>query len=211
MSEKPIIPAPQYTFLEVIGTALALAQRALAEVRALARMPGPPGAVGPEGKRGPKGDAGEKGERGEVGKQGATGAAGLDGKDGERGAKGEPGRNASDLTLVEEYVVQRVERVIETMALTTPDGGRTLRWSLGDKVLRALRTAIMLDAGVWKEGAAYVPGDAVSHGGSMFICQVATAARPGKSDDWRLAVKRGSDGRDYRSEPQGQNDPIRLK
>src|SRR5262245_43761479 len=174
MSEKPIIPAPQYTFLEVIGTALALAQRALAEVRALARMPGPPGAVGPEGKRGPKGDAGEKGERGEVGKQGATGAAGLDGKDGERGAKGEPGRNASDLTLLEERIEQRIERVFETMTVMTPDSGRTLRWCLGDKVLREVKTAIMLDAGVWKEGASYVPGDAVSHGGSLFIAQSAT-------------------------------------
>src|SRR5580765_805342 len=68
-----------------VGTCLALGRRALEEVRALARLPGP------EGRRGPKGEAGDKGERGEPGKPGATGAAGLDGKAGERGQKGEPG------------------------------------------------------------------------------------------------------------------------
>src|SRR5262245_25963322 len=157
MSEKPIIPAPQYTFLEVIGTALALAQRALAEVRALARMPGPPGAVGPEGKRGPKGDAGEKGERGEVGKQGATGADRLDGEDGERGGKGGPGRNAYDLTLLQEYTEAGVERAMQAMKMISPDGGRTLHWVFGDKVVSEVKTKLVLDAGVWKEGAAYVP------------------------------------------------------
>ena len=54
----------------------------------------------------------------------------------------------------------------------------------------------MLDAGVWKEGAAYSRGDGVTLGGSFFIAQADTTAKPGKSDDWRLAVKRGTDGRD---------------
>src|SRR5580765_5457526 len=85
MSDKPAVPVPQYTLFEAVGTCLALGRRALEEVRALARLPGP------EGRRGPKGEAGDKGERGEPGKPGATGAAGLDGKAGERGQKGEPG------------------------------------------------------------------------------------------------------------------------
>src|SRR5207344_3006210 len=73
MSEKPAaIPAPQYTMFEALGTCLALAQRALAEVRALARIPGP------EGKRGLKGEPGEKGDRGEKGLPGAVGAPGGD-------------------------------------------------------------------------------------------------------------------------------------
>src|SRR5258707_309830 len=103
MSEKPMIPAPQYTLNEAIGVSLDMGQRALAEVRALARMPGP------------------RGERGEPGKQGPPG---------ERGAKGETGRNAADLTLLQEYIDQRFERMFKAASVTTVDGGRTLRWAI---------------------------------------------------------------------------------
>jgi len=172
MDDKVTIPAPQYTFNEAIGVCLALCQRALAEVRALARVPGP------RGERGPPGETGVKGER---------------------GPKGEPGRNASDLTYLQDYVVEQVDRMLKSGKLTTDDGGRTLRWILGDAV-HEIKTAIVLDAGVWKDGTTYVAGDGVTLGGSFFIAQMTTTAKPGKSDEWRLAVKRGSDGRDARHE-----------
>jgi hypothetical protein len=205
MSEKPAaIPAPSYTLFEGLGTGLALARRALDEVRALARAPGP------EGKRGPKGDAGDKGERGEPGKPGVAGAAGLDGKDGARGQKGEPGRNASDLTLLQEHIDERIAQVLKAAKVTSVDGGRTLQVSLAGTV-HEIKTALVLDAGVWTERA-YVQGDAVSHGGSLFIAQVETSAKPGKSDDWRLAVKRGADGRDFRPDDKGGPlEPVRFK
>ena len=211
MSEKPMIPAPQYSLFEAISTSLSTAMRALAEVRALARMPGPPGEIGPEGKRGAKGEPGEKGERGEQGKPGAIGPAGLDGKDGERGAKGEPGRNATDLTLIQEMIEQRVERAVEAVTVISPDRGRTLRWTFGDKV-REIKTALVLDAGVWKEGTSYVAGDGVTHAGCFFIAQAETTARPGsESEHWRLAVKCGRDGRDYRPEEKREPKPVRFK
>ena len=210
MSDQSTIPAPQYTLNEAIGVCLALCHRALAEVRVLARMPGPPGAMGAEGKRGLQGDRGERGERGEPGKPGAMGPAGLDGRNGERGQKGEPGRNASDLALIEEMIEQRVERRFNTASVSTSDGGRTLRWAIGDTV-HEITTAIVLDAGVWKEGATYVAGDGVTLGGSFFIAQTETSAKPGKSDDWRLAVKRGSDGRDARTDEKRALEPLRLK
>jgi Collagen triple helix repeat (20 copies) len=211
MSENHTIPAPQYSWNEAIGTAIALGQRALAEVRALARMPGPPGEIGPEGKRGLQGERGEKGERGEPGKPGAIGPAGEDGKPGAPGQKGEPGRNASDLTLLQEHIEQRVERAIDAITVTTPDGGRTLRLTFGDK-MREVKTALVLYTGVWKEGA-YDAGDGVTLGGSFFIARVNTTAKPGKSDDWQLAVKRGMDGRDYRPEDETQviRQPVRFK
>ena len=211
MSEKSTIPAPQYTWLEGLSVCLAMCHRALAEVRALARIPGPPGEVGPEGKRGPRGEPGEKGERGEPGKPGAMGPAGIDGKDGERGQKGEPGRNAADLTLLQEHIDQRVERAIEAISVTTSDGGRTLRFSFGEMAVREVKTALVLDAGVWKEGVSYAAGDGVTLGGSFFIAQTATTTKPGKSDDWRLAVKRGSDGRDYHPEDKRAPEPVRFK
>jgi integrin beta 3 len=210
MSEKPTIPAPQYTLNEAMGVCLAMCHRALAEVRALARIPGPPGETGPEGKRGPSGEKGEKGERGEPGKQGAIGPPGIDGKNGERGPKGENGRNASDLTFLQDYVVEQVERAIKTGTITTPDGGRTLRWAMGD-VVHEIKTAIILDAGVWKEGITYAAGDGVTLGGQFFIAQVNTTAKPLKSDDWRLAVQRGRDGRDYRPEKERALEPVRFK
>jgi integrin beta 3 len=204
MSEKPMIPAPQYTLIEGFGVCLAMCQRALAEVRALARLPGPPGEPGLQGERG------EKGERGEPGMQGAVGPAGSDGKDGERGDKGEPGRNAADLTYLQDYAAEQVARAFKTATVTTSDGGRTLRWAIGDAV-HEIKTAIVLDAGVWREGTTYVPGDGVTLGGSFFIAQAETSAKPGKSDDWRLAVKRGSDGRDARTDEKRALEPLRLK
>jgi len=182
MSKNPIIPAPQYTFSEAIGICLALCQRTLAEVRALARIPGP------RGERGPPGEIGVKGER---------------------GPKGELGRNASDLSYLQQYIIDQVDRMLKTGKLTTADGGRTLSWSLGDTV-HEIKTAIVLDAGVWKDGTTYVAGDGVSLGGSFFIAQTTTTAKPGKSDEWRLAVKRGSDGRDARHEEK-HADIIRFK
>lgn len=212
MSEHPMIPAPQYTWFEGLSVCLAMCHRALAEVRALARMPGPAGQNGPEGQAGPRGERGEKGERGEpgIGKQGPPG---LDGKDGERGAKGEPGRNATDLVLLQEQIEQRIERVIAAISLTTPDSGRTLRFCLGGEQVREIRTALVLDAGTWKDGTTYAAGDGVTVGGSFFIAQIETAAKPGQSDDWRLAVKRGNDGRDWRPEKEAQmiKQPIRFK
>ena len=210
MSENQTIPAPQYTLKEAMGVCLAMCQRALIEVRALARIPGPPGEIGLEGKRGLRGEMGEKGDRGESGKQGAIGPPGIDGKNGERGPKGEPGRNASDLTFLQEYIGEQVERTFKTAKVTTSDGGRTLRWAIGDMV-HEIKTAIVLDAGVWKEGTNYVAGDGVTLGGSFFIAQTMTTAKPGKSDEWRLAVKRGTDGRDARLDEKRILEPIRFK
>ena len=176
-----MIPAPQYTIHEAVGVCLDAALRALAEVRALARVPGPKGEPGPEGKRGLQG---------------------------ERGVKGETGRNAADLALLQEHIDQRFERMFKAASVTTVDGGRTLRWAIGETV-HEIKTAIVLDAGVWKEGTAYVAGDGVTMGGSFFIAQADTSAKPGKSDEWRLAVKRGTDGRDARTER--ALEPVRFK
>src|SRR4029077_2629032 len=177
-----MIPAPQYTLHEAIGVCLAMCQRALSEVRALALPPGP------------------RGQRGGQGKQGAPG---------ESGVKGETGRNASDLTFLQDYVAEQVGRAIKTATVTTADGGRTLRWAIGDTV-HEIKTAIVLDAGVWKEGTAYAAGDGVTSGGSFFIAQADTSAKPGKSDEWPLRLQRGTDGRDARIE-RALVEPVRFK
>lgn len=53
--------------------------------------------------------------------------------------------------------------------------------------------------GVWDAGTVYRQSNCVSDGGSMWICMAAQSTqRPGDGPDWRLAVKRGKDGRDVR-------------
>lgn len=57
---------------------------------------------------------------------------------------------------------------------------------------------VMLDKGVWSEGKQYVKGDCVTWGGSLWIAQRDTSAKPDTPDSgWRLAVKKGRDGKDY--------------
>lgn len=167
MSDPPTIPALRFTLIETVGLCLAGVQRALAEVRALARIPGPPG------------------------------------------AKGEPGRNAGDLALLQEYIEQEVGVMLRAASVTTKDGGRTLLWSIGGKV-HEVKTAIVLDAGVWKEGSAYSQGDGVTLGGNFYIAKTDTATKP-PSDDWRLAVRAGRDGKDYRPEEKRAAEPVKFR
>lgn|GEM_PF-5586328 len=53
------------------------------------------------------------------------------------------------------------------------------------------------DRGAFRDGQTYELGDGVSHAGSYWLAQTATTERPGEgSKDWRLAVKKGRDGKD---------------
>jgi hypothetical protein len=106
------------------------------------------------------------------------------GKDGAPGAAGVDGLGFGDLVL--EQVNDR-DLVVKAM--------------VGDRVRELGRVSwpVMLDAGVWAAGRAYAKGDAVTYGGSLWVCQQAGAtARPETAEGaraWRLAVKRGRDGR----------------
>lgn len=51
--------------------------------------------------------------------------------------------------------------------------------------------------GVWDAALKYAPSSMVTDHGSIFIAKAETmGVRPGTSDAWALAVKRGRDGRD---------------
>lgn len=166
---------------------------------------GPAGPAGPQGEPGPQGPPGPKGDNGDGGPAGTKG---------EKGEPGRDGRDAADLALLRGFIVEQVAETIaetfKTASFTSSDGGRTLNAALGG-VQHEIKTGIPLDAGVWTERA-YAAGDTVSHGGSMFIARIATSEKPGKSDDWRLAVKRGADGRDWRPEQDKRAaEPVRFK
>lgn len=53
--------------------------------------------------------------------------------------------------------------------------------------------------GVWETGTVYRQHNSVTDNGSLWICvSPHSTQRPGDSQDWKLAVKRGKDGRDAR-------------
>jgi integrin beta 3 len=163
-----------------------------------------------------KGDPGERGEKGEPGKDGSDGQAGTDGKDG-RGVKdllidrdgqlvatmddgemkmlgpvigkdGAPGRDGRDGFQLEDFDC----RVL--------DDDRTLELSFrsGDhEHIATLKWPTVIDRGVYKAGEQYDAGDGATWAGSYWIAQRDNPGKPDTPDSgWRLAVKRGRDGKD---------------
>jgi len=56
-------------------------------------------------------------------------------------------------------------------------------------------TGLMLYEQIYQSGRQYEMGDVVTNDGSMWVALKDTNGAPGKSADWRLAVKRGQDGK----------------
>lgn len=57
--------------------------------------------------------------------------------------------------------------------------------------------AVVLDRGVWVEERDYQKGDGVTYGGNYWIAQKdAPEDQPGTGSGWRLAVRKGRDGKD---------------
>ena len=73
----------------------------------------------------------------------------------------------------------------------------TLKFSKGERVREfSFAMPVVIDRGVYREGKGYMAGDGVTWGGSFWIAQKDTSAKPDTGDDWRLSVKRGRDGKD---------------
>ena len=53
-------------------------------------------------------------------------------------------------------------------------------------------------SGVWNADTQNNEGEFVTCSGSVWYCRESTRDRPGTSDAWQLAVKRGNDGKDSR-------------
>lgn len=185
---------------------------------------GKDGKDGLNGKDGEKGAQGERGETGEKGEKGDKGDRGEDGKsvtiddispmlesalskwaleferraqdtlqkaidkipapkDGKDGKDGRDGLGFEDISV--EY-----------------DGVKTVTFKLQkDEVTKEfdLKLPVVVDRGIFKEGQTYEPGDGVTWGGSFWIAQKETSAKPDTPDSgFRLAVKRGRDGKDGR-------------
>lgn len=92
---------------------------------------------------------------------------------------------------------------LESFDLSLAEDGRTVtvKMQAGDKVLeKSLKIASVIDRGAYKSQSEYECGDAVTHGGSLWIAQQdSPEGAPGMGGKgWRLAVKKGRDGKDLR-------------
>ena len=118
---------------------------------------------------------------GRDGRDGLPGAKGADGINGKDGADGLDGLGFDDMSVEDDG-----------------DGTATLKFVRGDQVKEfAIHLPRVVDKGVFHPEKAYVKGDGVTWGGSFWIAQKdAPEGKPDGGDGWRLAVKRGRDGKD---------------
>ncbi|MBV2181688.1 MAG: hypothetical protein KUL86_10715 [Castellaniella sp.] len=169
----------------------------------------------------------EDGKDGKEGAPGKDGLDGKDGRDGVDGKDAEPvseaaiadavaakfERRFSDMALSwERQARDEFQRAIDRMpapkdgrdgkdaapieSLEITQTERSVTIKLGS-VERTIKLDTILDRGVWEQKQ-YEKGDAVTYGGSLWIAQQDTTDAPGASKAWRLAVKKGRDGRDLR-------------
>lgn len=188
MAEKSSVPLPQYTLWQCIGTALALSRRAIEAVRELEREPGPPGPEGPPGIRGLQGPPGPEGK-------------GIQGEPGQSGRDGLPGRDGFSFDDFEPIDDEK------EYGFRLKQNGAVLgerRWQ------KPVANIADIYKGVWKEGE-FQRGQLVTQGGSLFLAQRDTTDKPETSDAWKLIVKRGRDGRDFRPDDAKSTGPVRFK
>jgi hypothetical protein len=137
------------------------------------------GKDGRDGERGPKGDKGDQGEKG-IGVDGRDGRDGVDGI-GEPGPRGRDGLGFDDLSV--EFDGERTAVVVLQRGPERKEFPLTF--------------AVPIYRGVFSPQTKYAAHDMVTYGGSVWYCRSATDQAPGEANaSWRLAVKRGRDGKD---------------
>jgi hypothetical protein len=102
---------------------------------------------------------------------------------------------------------------LEDLSIEQKDEGRIveLRFQRGElQKTFELEFPVLIDRGVWREGATHAKGDVVTWGGGLWIAQKGATTKPGEGDDWRLAVRRGRDGKDLTPPGKPNLDPIKV-
>jgi collagen type III alpha len=184
---------------------------------------GEPGEMGDPGPQGPKGEKGEKGDPGPAGERGEKGERGEPGKDGFS-------ITLKDIepfleSAIAKWALEFERRASDILGkaiekIPMPKDGKdgvgfddlefeqtgerkfAFKFIKGDRVIEyPVSIPSIIDRGVYNSKLFYDQGDAVTYGGSLWICQVnETKQRPGSSKDWRLAVKKGRDAKTEKGE-----------
>lgn len=162
--------------------------------------------------------AGPPGEKGEPGERGADGNAGRDGTDGKDGAgiiDGFVSREGHLIATLSDGTTRDFGEIIgkdgapgkdgrdgfgfDDMDACVLDDDRTIELSFRrgeEEKCFTFKWPTLIYRGVWQEGIAYQPGDVVTWGGSAHVAERETEGKPDTKDGgWRLAVKRGRDGK----------------
>lgn len=106
---------------------------------------------------------------------------------------------------------------LESFDLALDEDGRTVtvKMQAGDTVVeKSVKIPAVIDRGVYSKEAPYDKGDGVTYGGCFWIAQKdAPEGVPGASKDFRLAVKKGRDGKDLRdnSSARKAGDPVKIR
>ncbi|MFK1121615.1 hypothetical protein ACIUXL_24100 [Pseudomonas aeruginosa] len=106
---------------------------------------------------------------------------------------------------------------LESFDLALGEDGRTVtvKMQAGETLIeKSVKIASVIDRGVYSADKSYEQGDGTTYGGCYWIAQKdAPTGVPGGSDDWRLAVKRGRDGRDLRDSASRHSpgDPVKIR
>lgn len=159
--------------------------------------------------------SGRDGVDGKDGAPGEPGEKGLDGADGVGVAGAMIGRNGDLVVTLTNGEVKSLGPVVGKDGLNGergPDGFSLKDFDtefrhddkvlvlkfFGDETLETHEIFLpyVRDCGVWKAGTEYLQGDGVTWGGSFWVAQKTTAGKP-EDGDFRLAVKRGRDGKDF--------------
>lgn len=101
------------------------------------------------------------------------------------------GRDGKD-GITEERMEDTTLKVVAAVLGELRLEGRNLM--LGDRLIKTL--PIPIYRGVYEPGTSYEPGDMTSFGGSIWHCDEATMEKPESTRAWKLAVKKGRDGRE---------------
>lgn len=186
-------------------------------------LAGNPPAAGADGRDGKDGADGQPGAKGEDGRDGADGVGlagavidragelnvtltngqvrnlgpvvGRDGRDGVNGDRGDAGFSLTDF----DTDWRPEEKVL------------VLRWDAGEtSYSHELFVPYVRDMGVWGEGKSYLKGDGVTWAGSFWIAQDDTTDKPDVGKGWRLAVKRGRDGKDFAGPAAQAKIPVKI-
>jgi len=137
------------------------------------------------------------------GRDGMTGQPGPPGRDGAKGADGLNGKDGKDAVPFTAFDASYEAETAELVhRYTCGDEVKEYRW----------KTSVPRYKGIYEHGKTYEAGEAVTYSSSLWIAGQTTQAKPGGSDAesraWRLAVKKGTDGKGEKGEkgepgPQG--------
>lgn len=201
---------------------------------------GPQGEKGERGEPGPQGPAGEPGPQGAAGRDGVDGKDGAPGPRGEQGPAGKDvtvdqvwplleaahakwaldfERRAQEQLQAAIAAVPRPKDGIDGLSIEDldvqhdGDGNVTFTFARGDvKKSFSIRLPRFKDCGVFRDDVKYREGDGVSFGGSLWLAQRDDPEdKPGSGNGhWRLAVKKGRDGRDAGDGAAPTREPVRF-